>query len=128
MSEIITNKLTGKTSAGDVDITSEGGSATMQLQQGVAKAWLAFANDSSQSITGDTFNISSYSDAGTGTSTITVTNAMGNALYPVQNTATGSYPYHGKALTASTFQLRTVDHNGNSSDGAKNATIHGDLA
>ena len=34
MSEIITNKLTGKTAAGDVTITSEGGSATMQLQQG----------------------------------------------------------------------------------------------
>ena len=39
MSEIITDKLTGKTSAGDVTITSEGGSATMQLQQGVAKVW-----------------------------------------------------------------------------------------
>ena len=37
MSTVITDNLTGKTSAGDVTITSEGGSATMQLQQGVAK-------------------------------------------------------------------------------------------
>ena len=39
MSTVITDNLTGKTSAGNVTITSEGGSATMQLQQGVAKAW-----------------------------------------------------------------------------------------
>ena len=42
MSEIITNKLTGKTAAGDVDITSEGGAVTMQLQQGLAKVVFSF--------------------------------------------------------------------------------------
>jgi hypothetical protein len=31
--------LRGNTSAGDITITSEGGSATMQLQQGLEKAW-----------------------------------------------------------------------------------------
>lgn len=101
---------------------------TTYVVNGSAKAWLAFATDSSQSITGDTFNVSSYSDTGTGTSLITVVNAFNNALYPVQNTATSNYPYHGKAATASTFQLRTVDHTGNSADGAKNAVAHGDLA
>ena len=39
MSTVITDNLTGKTAAGNVTITSEGGSATMQLQQGLAKAW-----------------------------------------------------------------------------------------
>ena len=37
MSEMIVNKLTGKTSAGDIDVVSEGGGATMQLQQGLTK-------------------------------------------------------------------------------------------
>ena len=32
--------LRGNTAAGNVTITSEGGSATMQLQQGVAKFWV----------------------------------------------------------------------------------------
>ena len=126
MSTVITDNLTGKTAAGDVTITD--GSVTFKLQDGMAKAWLAFATDSSQSITGDTFNVSSYSDTGTGTSEITVVNAFNNALYPVQNTATSNYPYQGKALTASTFQLRTINASGNSADGAKNAVAHGDLA
>ena len=32
--------LRGNTAAGNITITSEGGAATMQLQQGVAKAWI----------------------------------------------------------------------------------------
>ena len=118
MSELRADTITG----------SDGTSPVTLTKQSAAKAWLAFATDSSQSITGDTINISSYADVFTGSSTITVTNAMSNALYPVQNTATTSYPYHGKALTTTTFSLRTVDHTGNSADGAKNATVHGDLA
>ena len=39
MSEIKVDTLTGKTSAGDITVTSEGGAATMQLQQGLAKVW-----------------------------------------------------------------------------------------
>ena len=75
MSEIITDKLTGKTSAGDVTITSEGGSATMQLQQGVAKAWINM--DGTGTITTrDSFNISSITDSGTGTYQHNSSNAM----------------------------------------------------
>ena len=61
MSEIITNKLTGKTSAGDVDITSEGGSATMQLQQGLAKAWF-FTTDKTAYVPTGSINVSSITD------------------------------------------------------------------
>ena len=81
MSEIITDKLTGKASAGDVTITSEGGSATMQLQQGVAKQW-AKTNAAGTSIE-DSNNTSSLTDNGTGDQTITMSNAMSNALYAV---------------------------------------------
>ena len=42
MSEIKVDTLTGKTTAGDITVTSEGGAATMQLQQGLAKAWVGF--------------------------------------------------------------------------------------
>ena len=130
MSEIITDNLTGKTSAGDVTITSEGGSATMQLQQGVAKAWVGHATDSSQSIVGDTFNVSGFTDVSTGFSRHSFTNNMntGANTYPVQNTPASAYGYHGKGESTSQFQLRTVGYTGNSQDGARNGLIHGDLA
>ena len=80
MSEIITDKLTGKTSAGDVTITSEGGAVTMQLQQGVQKVW-SNLNGTGTIAARDSFNIASYTDNGTGDYTHTFTNAMGNANY-----------------------------------------------
>ena len=124
------DNLRGNTAAGNITITGEGGSGTIQFQQGLAKGWVASATDSSQSIAGDTFNVSGFTDVGTGNSNHTLTNNMntGADTYSVQNTSTANYPYHGKAVDSSTIKLRTVDHTGNSSDGAKNATVHGDLA
>ena len=130
MSEIITDNLTGKTAAGDVTITSEGGAVTMQLQQGLAKAWVGYATDSSQSIVGDTFNVSGFTDVSTGYSRHSFTNNMntGANTYPVQNTPTSNYGYHGIGESTSQFHLRTVDYTGNSGDGARNGLVHGDLA
>ena len=81
MSEIITDKLTGKTAAGNVTITSEGGSATMQLQQGVAKAWASFTFPTFASR--DTFGSSSLTDNATGDCRINLSNSMSNANYAV---------------------------------------------
>jgi len=64
MSEIITDKLTGRATAGDVTITSEGGSVTMQLQQGLSKAWNTTSSDGTTIY--DSLNISSLSDVDTG--------------------------------------------------------------
>lgn len=80
MSEIITNKLTGKTAAGDVTITSEGGAATMQLQQGVAKAWANIDGNNTAHID-DSFNAASLNDLGTGRYKVTFTNAMNISEY-----------------------------------------------
>ena len=71
MSEIITNKLTGKTAAGNVTITSEGGSATMQLQAGVAKHFIVY--DETQTID-NSLNNSSITDIGTGNHKFAFTN------------------------------------------------------
>ena len=71
MSEIKTDKLTGVGTAGNITVTSEGGAVTMQLQQGLAKAWLA--HDASQSIT-DSLNVSSITDHSTGIHTYNFTN------------------------------------------------------
>ncbi len=64
MSEIKVDNLTGKTSAGDITVTSEGGAATMQLQQGLAKAWSHSGLD--DNVIEDSLNTSSTFDEGTG--------------------------------------------------------------
>ena len=78
MSEIITDKLTGKTSAGNVTITSEGGAVTMQLQQGLAKAWLDCDNDASLN---DSLNIASGTDNGVGNYTHSLVSSMSSGDY-----------------------------------------------
>jgi len=78
MSEIITDNLTGKTSAGDVTITSEGGAATQSLQQGLAKAWLDCNNDASLN---DSLNIASGTDNSTGNYTHSFTSSMSSGNY-----------------------------------------------
>jgi len=90
MSEIITDKLTGKTSAGDVTITSEGGAVTMQLQQGVAKAWINFDGTGTIAIS-DSFLVSSISDGGTGIYTVTSSNAFSNANYATPSMTRNNY-------------------------------------
>ena len=82
MSEVITDKLTGRATADDVTITSEGGSATMQLQQGVAKAWCYVEGDALAPLI-NSFNGSSLTDDGTGDYTYNLTNSFDYAKYSV---------------------------------------------
>ena len=130
MSTLLVNTLTGTSTAGSIAVTGEGNSTTTNLQQGLAKGWVGHAVDSSQSITGDTFNVSGFTDAATGHSKHTLTSVMntGANTYPVHNTAAGAYDYHGIADSSSQFQLRSVNSTGNSTDGTKNGTVFGDLA
>jgi hypothetical protein len=88
MSEIKVDTLTGKTSVGDITVTSEGGAATMQLQQGMAKAWVFFYQ-TSQVIQGS-LNISSLTDAGTGESSLSPLNPMLNGTDNVITVTIGS--------------------------------------
>jgi len=78
MSEVITDKLTGRATAGNVTITSEGGSATMQLQQGLAKAW-AQIDGTGTTVVDASLNVSSITDDGTGEPWPNLTNAFSAA-------------------------------------------------
>jgi hypothetical protein len=80
MSEIKVDSLTGKTSAGNITVTSEGGAATMQLQQGLAKAWANFNGEGTAAIL-DSINTASLTDSGTGKFSINFSNAMANVYY-----------------------------------------------
>ena len=78
MSTVITDKLSGKASAGNITITSEGGAATMQLQQGVIKSWISHDDGTS---THDSFNVSTLTDVAVGRYQHTVTNNFSTADY-----------------------------------------------
>ena len=81
MSEIKVDTLTGKTSAGNITVTSEGGAATMQLQQGLAKLWATLDADASTVVAFDSFNVSSVQDDATGKYGVTAASAMSSANY-----------------------------------------------
>ena len=84
MSTILVNTLTGTSTAGSIAVTSEGGSATTNLQQGLAKHMCNF-NMSTASVA-DSFNNSSLTDSATGQFVANLTNNMGNAnYYPFMN-------------------------------------------
>ena len=132
MSEIITNKLTGKTAAGNVTITSEGGSATMQLQQGVAKVWTldeTLADNST--LAESTFNVSSTTDNGTGDLHISFTNSFSTNNYVGQSTNAGFSANdivtcrYGESTTGKD-DLRNYDSA--YKDASISYTAHGDLA
>ena len=123
--------LRGNTSAGDITITSEGGAATMQLQQGVAKAWIKF-NGTGTIASRDSFSVSSISDNGTGDTTLTFSNAFNNADY-VLNYTNG---YGASTLFTSTAPTTTAARilgyattTGTNQDRTYNlVALHGDLA
>jgi len=80
MSILKADALQGKTAAGDIDVTSEGGAATMQLQQGLAKMWCLWNQESTVSIR-DSFNAASLTDNGTGKGQVNLSLAMNNSTY-----------------------------------------------
>jgi len=90
MSEMIVNKLTGKTSAGDIDVVSEGGAATMQLQQGLAKAFCSWGHTNHTSGI-ETFNIASITDTGTGNNHVNLINNVSTAEAPATSGGTTFY-------------------------------------
>ena len=81
--------LRGNTAAGNITITSEGGAATMQLQQGLAKHFINFDASSGTPTSQDSFAVSSITDAATGQFGINMTNNYSNANYSLAGYANG---------------------------------------
>ena len=134
MSTLLLNTLTGKTSAGSIVVTGEGGSTTTNMQQGLIKAWIN--HDASVSVD-DSFNRSGNTDVDTGRFRTTYTNPMGNALYAVLGTASlgGHYTSlgidsNGNGITTTTVDVYTSrTDNGNLGDPAIiTYAVSGDLA
>jgi len=144
MSEMIVNKLTGKTSAGDIDVVSEGGNVTMQLQQGLAKAWVNFVGTGTVSIN-NSLNVASLTDNGTGDYSVSFSSSMANTNWSSQvdtnYEALGLHSIYratnnsGRTKTTSQVQLSGKNYRHSVSDrnspldvGELMNTINGDLA
>lgn len=87
------DEMQGVTSAGDITITSEGGSATQSLQQGLVKHWVKFEGDGTVAVS-DSLNNASITDDGTGDYTLANTNNFSSINYAFAGGGThdpGSY-------------------------------------
>ena len=80
MSEILTNKLTGTSTAGSIVVTGEGNSTTTNLQQGLAKAWSQVKQTDTFAVN-DSFNISSGVDQGTGIARMNLSTSFANTNF-----------------------------------------------
>jgi len=135
MSEIKVDTLTGKTTAGDITVTSEGGAATQSLQQGLAKVWVNF-NGTGTIAARDSLNVTSLTDFGTGEHAPNYTNALNNGNYSV-HLSTGD-PAGGATLAdqylyaLNTTYVRALVTNWSSGSAQdmplETISIHGDLA
>ena len=87
------DELQGIVSAGDITVTSEGGSATQSLQQGLAKSWGHF-NGTTNTVL-DSLNISSAADNGTADYTYNINNNHNNANYMLSGSGQSNHsqPY-----------------------------------
>ena len=77
--KIKTNVFEGQTTAGSITVQSEG-TATTNLQQGLAKYWIDY-NKSSNNNVEDSLNSSSITDNGVGDTTLTFTNNMSSNAF-----------------------------------------------
>ena len=138
-SQLNVDTIKGKTTAGSVTIQGEG-TATTNLQQGVAKEWHLFdqaGNIHGANTLGDSFNVSSAADVSTGHYDINFTNNMNSAVYsPVSNhhytglLANDQYSRFSAPcnLATSSYRIAGQYSNGNSEDGYFTAGTNGDLA
>lgn len=120
--------LRGNTAAGDITITD--GSATMQLQKGVAKAFHGYGDQAAGALnaSSETLNISSYDDVGTGVSALNITSAMAvSTVYSVIG-STQAYDYQNYAASSTRYRNGNVGSGGSLADGVTHGVIFGDLA
>ena len=83
------DSLTGVTTAGSINVTCEGNSTTTNLQQSLVKVWAKFNGSSFGEV--DSFNVSSFTDSGTGNYTVNINNDFSNANHA---SIEGSGAYH----------------------------------
>ena len=104
MSKLSVDELNGRQTPGSISVVGEG-TATTNLQQGLAKFWINF-NGTGTVATRDSFNYTTIVDVAEGTYALTITNNMSNANYAHAgdsggtNSTTGGGVYSGDQVSA----------------------------
>ena len=135
MSEILVNKLTGKTTANDITVTV-GATATQSLEQGLAKVWCKW---NSSVTVDDSFNQSSMVDNGTANYEVVFTNDFAAASKFAAAGLSGQYAVAGAFVSwtgggnntahADRIKVQCLNSSGSEAAADKNTIIiHGDLA
>ena len=150
MSTIVTNTITGLSTAANITIGSTPvvsasansltirgeGSAQTSVQQGLAKSWINFNGTGTVAI-GDSFNVGSLVDRGTSLYTQNFTTSMGNAVFAGTGSAKdAALDADGRnrmlvseAEDANAAFINAFDTGGNAADVAyATSIIFGDLA
>jgi len=133
--EIKTNTFKGQTTAGSIAVQGEG-TATTNLQQGLAKCWLRMDGGGTIAIN-DSLNITSITDQATGNYRVAIANDMANANYAATTGAGGAASNQtlmncstpGDALGAGTIDLDLqYAHQTANDPEVVSFALHGDLA
>tara|TARA_X000001382_G_scaffold129335_1_gene121108 strand:- start:487 stop:912 length:426 start_codon:yes stop_codon:yes gene_type:complete len=139
-SELVLDELTGRSSAGSIAVTAEGGTNTTNLQQGLCKSWWFVTGTGTAAIT-DSLNTSGIVDnGGSGDYTVSFSTNMGNATYSIGGmcgiasstdaTSRNVQPFGG-AILAGSLRYNTTSNDANVDqdlDTINYIQIFGDLA
>ena len=130
-SQLNVDTIKGQTAETSISIQGEG-SATVNLQQGVVKAWTTLQPDASSNYVYDSFNNSGPTDNGTGDWTYAFTNNMSNNDYSFVSIhgSAGSNSAFSRSNTYATGSIRFWTYTGAGTTDATliTTTVHGDLA
>jgi hypothetical protein len=114
-------------------VGSEGGSATTNLAQGLAKQWVNFDSSGDPITARDSLNVASFTDNSTGNYNVNFSSNYGNNDYALTSTSrandTFASTFHGDNQTsfARVFNIQHSDRANADADTVMIVT-HGDLA
>ena len=110
-------------------VGSEGGSATTNLAQGLAKLWITTAGDGASIF--NSFNVSSLGDDSAGIQTVNINNDMSNGNYAIGATVGSAGTYSLATANVSTGSYKGYVYSGHTSNYAdvnQKHVLTGDLA
>ena len=121
------DSLTGVTTAGSISVTGEGNSTTTNLQQSLVKVWAKFNGSSFGEL--DSFNVSSFTDSGTGNYTVNINNDFSNANHASIESSGAYHAINDAGNAAGTLNIGCFNSSHSAADESRVA-VHscGDLA
>ena len=119
--------LTGVTTAGSISVTCEGNTTTTNLQQSLVKVWAKFNGSSFGEL--DSFNVSSFTDSGTGNYTVNINNDFSNANHASIESSGAYHAINDAGNAAGTLNIGCFNSSHSAADESRVA-VHscGDLA